>query len=677
MAYGKEEEGQHPVFEHKARGDASGSRAARPHRASEDPGSAERVAEALRESESRFRRLFEDAPVGVLVQREGRVLLMNPCLLRMLGYEESSQVVGKLFTDFVPPDCRAEIADLAKRRARGESVPVAYETRALKRDGSAFPVQAEVATINLSDGPAFVGYLIDITARRQADDALRASEARYRTLLESVQDGVYVLDVEGRFTFVNDIIVARYGRSREWFLGRDHLEFVSAEDLGRIQSVFEATKRGEKVPPYEVSYQIPSGERAWVEVNAAPLREGDRVVGVLGTTRDISERKRSKESLERLVAERTEELRAKVGAHAAAASALQESEARYRSLFEHAAEGIAIYGDGEVVAANRALLQLFGYASLEEFRRVDLFEHTAAEYRSLVEARHGAAQEGARIPQRFDLEILRKDGQTRHVQVSTAPFRAGAKQYVLATLQDITARKHAEEQLRSLLAAQQQAMSVVAHEIRSPLAAIRGYVDLLLSGRGGSGSEGQRHWLERIQSNADRLAETAERFLSADALENRARVLHLERFSLEGLVTELADRWRPEAEEKRLALLVEPGDDLELMGDRELLGIAVSNLISNAIRYSDSGQVTVGVHALEGFVRLDVRDTGHGIPSEELGRIFERFYRLDSTQNGKVRGLGLGLPIARRIVEEHGGSIGVQSEVGKGSTFSVALPLRV
>ncbi len=154
-------------------------------------------------------------------------------------------------------------------------------------------------------------------ALRQSSEALHASEKQYRTLIENVHDGVYRLDPQGRFTFVNDLVVERSGRPREWFIGRSYLDVIVPEDRQRIQEIFAATMHGEPTPPYQTAYRRASGDVLHIEVNSSPLVEGDEVVGVLAVSRDTTERKKAEEELERhqhhlaeLVEQRTAELKA-------------------------------------------------------------------------------------------------------------------------------------------------------------------------------------------------------------------------------------------------------------------------------------------------------------------------------------------------------------------------------
>ena len=145
-----------------------------------------------------------------------------------------------------------------------------------------------------------VGTHTDITDRVQAEESLRRSEARCRALLESIGDAVYILDREGYFVFVNDVLVERSGQTREWFSKRHYLDVTGPEDKERAQAIFGAEMRGEVLPPHEkIVVYPPSGRKLWVEVNRRPLLDGTRIIGVLGVSRDITLRKKLEAELKR------------------------------------------------------------------------------------------------------------------------------------------------------------------------------------------------------------------------------------------------------------------------------------------------------------------------------------------------------------------------------------------
>ena len=277
-----------------------------------------RAEQSLRESENKFRVLAEKALVGIYLVQDGVFKYVNRRFAETCGYpiEEIIDKIGPAETAF-----RGDwpmVEENMRKRLSGEVDALCYEFRTQTKDGELRNVEIYSARIEYQDKPAILGTLLDITERKRAQEALRESEAKYRTLLESIRDRVYILDTEGRFTFVNDEIVERSGRAKEWFLGRHYLEVIDPRYRQLAQRNFEAEMRGEALPPYEIIISLPgSSEPQWVEVNRKPLCDGSRIIGVLGVSRDITSRKlmeeelkRHKDQLEHKVEERTAELKA-------------------------------------------------------------------------------------------------------------------------------------------------------------------------------------------------------------------------------------------------------------------------------------------------------------------------------------------------------------------------------
>jgi signal transduction histidine kinase len=210
----------------------------------------------------------------------------------------------------------------------------------------------------------------------------------------------------------------------------------------------------------------------------------------------------------------------------------------------------------------------------------------------------------------------------------------------------------------------------VTHDLRTPLTAIKGAADNLLDHIAGTLAERQREYVEIVRDHATRLAATVNELLSSARLQAGKVEMASGPLDVQAIVQEAAAGLQPLARERRIHLEVR-GAEARIVADHEKLRRAFENLVSNAIKFSDDGgrvivEVTVGGAAVE----VAVRDTGHGIPAEELPRLFERFYRGSTRQPGT----GLGLSIARNLVRLHGGDISVVSEVGRGSEFRVRLP---
>ncbi|MET0228207.1 MAG: ATP-binding protein, partial [Actinomycetes bacterium] len=237
---------------------------------------------------------------------------------------------------------------------------------------------------------------------------------------------------------------------------------------------------------------------------------------------------------------------------------------------------------------------------------------------------------------------------------------------IVVTMSDITQRRRLEVLRRDFVAN-------ASHELKTPVAAVRVLAETLLTALPDDPEAGRR-FAERIGREAERLDLLTRDLLDLSRVERGA--LDVEPVDLVGLVKEVVGGYADRAEERRIKLRTEVEPGVALRGDRAQLGLLLSNLIDNALRYTPAkGAVCVRLNAAESRAVLQVHDTGQGIPAGELSRVFERFYRVDKARTRQTGGTGLGLAIVRHVAEAHGGTVRVDSELGRGSTFTVALPV--
>ena len=255
-----------------------------------------------------------------------------------------------------------------------------------------------------------------------------------------------------------------------------------------------------------------------------------------------------------------------------------------------------------------------------------------------------------------------------------------AAQSVLA-IQNARLFHEIEDKGRQLETASQhksQFLANMSHELRTPLNAILGYTELILDNIYGETPQKMRGVLERIQRNGKHLLGLINDVLDLSKIEAGQLTLALADYSLKDVVHSVFAAVESLANEKKLALRVEMPNNLPVgRGDERRLTQVLLNLVGNAIKFTDQGEVAVKASALNGAYTLSVCDTGPGIPPDDQAKIFEEFQQADSSATKKKGGTGLGLSIARRIVELHGGRIWVESEVGNGATFSISLPVKV
>jgi two-component system phosphate regulon sensor histidine kinase PhoR len=216
----------------------------------------------------------------------------------------------------------------------------------------------------------------------------------------------------------------------------------------------------------------------------------------------------------------------------------------------------------------------------------------------------------------------------------------------------------------------------ISHEFRTPLAGIKAMVETLCEGAV-EDKETAGDFLARIDSEVDRLTQLVAELTELSRIETGKAELRKEPLDLNQLVDEVIAQFNPQADRQSLSIAREFTPDLpSVPADRDRVRQVIANLVHNAIKFTPpGGRITVTSRALEDSVVVDIVDTGIGIPKEDLPRVFERFYKGDKARAGE--GTGMGLAIAKHVIEAHGGNIWVESEEGKGSTFSFSLPLRV
>ena len=241
-----------------------------------------------------------------------------------------------------------------------------------------------------------------------------------------------------------------------------------------------------------------------------------------------------------------------------------------------------------------------------------------------------------------------------------------------------TTRRNLEE-IRRSDDLRRELVANVSHDLRTPLASVRGYVDTLLLKDGELDAGRRREYLVIIQRAAEKLARLVSQLFELSKLDARQAEPQPEMISLRELAHDVVQKFEVRAEHRGVALSMESGTDAAFVeADVAMIERALENLIDNAIRYtSTGGRVGVAVHESESSVCIAVSDDGPGIPEDEAANVFDRFYRLDKSRGSDREGGGLGLAITRKIAEAHGGRVGLESRVGEGSTFRITLPRRL
>jgi two-component system phosphate regulon sensor histidine kinase PhoR len=342
--------------------------------------------------------------------------------------------------------------------------------------------------------------------------------------------------------------------------------------------------------------------------------------------------------------------------------ALEAERDERERILAHMSDGVALLDtDGRFRHANQKFAALLGaprppevglafqdYASAHELR--DLFES----------ARRGG--------QTVEIETRLWTPPRRFVRATATPIGGPERASVLLVLHDLTDA----EQLQRV---RQDFIANVSHELRPPLTSLRGYAETLLDG-GLDDVAHREEFVRTIRDQAVRLTALVEDLLSLAELEAQGAGLRMEPLNLRDIAGRQIDALRPRADAAGLVLALEPGPPVEVLADRVRITQAVANLLDNATKYTERGEVRVALGLEGGSAWCEVRDTGAGIPAEDLPRVFERFYRVDKARSREKGGTGLGLSIVKHVIALHGGRVSVESEPGRGSTFRFEIPAR-
>lgn len=476
-------------------------------------------------------------------------------------------------------------------------------------------------------------------------DPTDREERLFRALVEAAPDAMVIVDERGVIQLVNGQVMTLFGFEREELVGKP-VEVLIPESLHRAHRSHRA---GYVQDPrvramgagLDLRARRKDGTEFPAEISLSPLQTDDGML-ISATIRDITQKRRE----ERL----------------------------FRGLLEAAPDGMVIVdSSGTVVLVNAQVEALFGYDRSELIgQRVEVmvparFAAMHEHFRTGYTARPGTRPMGLA----GDLFALRKDGTEFPVEISLAPLETDQGMLISAAVRDVTERRALAE---AATRAKDEFFATVSHELRTPLTSLIGYGEML--GDLEDLSEQGKGFLDVMMRSAARETRLVEDLLMLAQIEESGLTIRPAALDVAEVVRESVRANLLKAEEAGLTLHAVQGEGPTMvMGDRDRLGQAVGNLVSNAIKFTPhGGEVCVELIVGESEVYLDVRDTGAGIDEADRLRIFERLYRAPETVAAQVPGAGLGLTIALAIAQAHGGSLQLLDSDGEGSVFRLVLP---
>ncbi len=572
-----------------------------------------------------------------------------------------AQVAGKRLDDCLPAAQGALLIQKC-REAVAAGTSVSYEERVVAHDREVTVITRLIPQYDaVGVCVRLIGTMTDITERRNAASALQEAAEQYRLLFEGNPNPMWVYDRETlAFLAVNDATVAHYGYSRDDFLHMTLADIRPPDDFARLLQQLPERVGNRAVS--EWTHRKQDGALIEVETISNSLLFGGRSARLV-LANDVTERNRTEQ-------------------------ALRASEASYRALFESANDAILIFDaqTTQILAVNKMACETYGYAR-DEFTAMGIIDLSvdpagaAERVRRTVEDATFRSQETVQ---------RRKDGTQVNTFISMSVIEYDGRQAVLNIIRDITEAKRAEAELRAAKEtadaanrAKSQFLANMSHEIRTPMNGVIGMTGLLLDT---PLTAEQQEYAETIRTSGDALLTIINDILDFSKIESGSLDLEEQPFDLRDCLEDALDLLATRAAEKDLdlAYLIDDGVPGTLVGDVTRLRQVLVNLVGNAIKFTATGEVVVSVSSRaatdrQHAVQFAVRDTGIGIPTERMDRLFKSFSQVDASTTRMYGGTGLGLAISKRLAELMHGTMWVESAPGEGSTFfftitAVSLP---
>ena len=634
-----------------------------------------KVEDELRKSEEKYKLLVETATDSVfLLNDEGIITEINNAALINLGYQRD-EIIGQTVHFIDPGFSTKDFLDFWKKQPFNH--PLIFESKHRRKDGSYISVEISSQKFLQNKKTFYYGIARDISERKKA-------EKRFQALIENAPDGVAIVNIQGMIIYASPNAIRHFGYEFEETVGRYGNEFTHPDDL---PAVYEVLEKVMKDPSQKVKLQYrfrkKSGEYLWIETTFSNLLYDDAVQGIVMNFTDITER-------ERIIGELTE---AKNKAEKNETELLKiNNELKERNLFiqtilDNLPIGLSLnyIDEGDAIYMNRKFEEVYGW-NKEELTSVQTFfekVYPDKKYRDeLIQKVMTDIQSGDKERMHWEnIFVTCKDGTKKVINAVNIPLFD--QNTMVSTVTEVTdlyntqtdlikAKEKAEEADRLKTAF----LANMSHEIRTPMNGILGFTELLADSH--FTGEEKRDFINIIRKSGQRMLNTVNDLIDISKIETGQMQVVLTETNLREQVLNLYNFFKPEASEKlldfRLSENINPAVAL-VRTDVPKLDSIMTNLIKNALKYTDSGFVEIRVSLTGNVFTFSVSDSGIGIPEERKHAIFNRFEQADIEDSRALQGSGLGLAIMRAYVVMLGGTIKLESEVGKGSEFTVTIPV--
>ncbi|PLX14994.1 MAG: hypothetical protein C0599_17735 [Salinivirgaceae bacterium] len=615
--------------------------------------------ELAEENATKYKLILEESNIGVVTidPQTAGMIDFNDQVCKQLGYTRKEFAKLKVF-DIEAIEKKEEIEKRIKDTLK--SGHAEFETKQKCKNGDLIDVRVSISLIKIKEKQYYQCIFEDITQRKQHENELikakeeaEKKELLLRSYIENAPDAVFVANEKGRYISANNAACKITGYSKEELLNMHVEEITAPIDREKGKKHFERLVK-EAYASEIVRFTHKSGELRYWSIDAVKISD----TKFLGFSKDITDQIKAQQDL----------FKEKEKA--------QESELRFKALHNASFGGIAIHDKGVILDCNLGLSEMTGF-ELDELIGMNGLLLIAESKRDFVLKQISSGYEKP-----YEAIGVKKDGEEYPLRLEARNIPYRGKEVRVVEFRDISEQKKYEQELKLAKEKAEQSNQLktevlhnMSHEIRTPMNGIIGFSKIL--DKPNLPEAKRKNYLRILQSSSYQLLRTIDDILEISTLETRQLHPVNESFNLNELLLSLFSIFDLKAKEHNMPLYLKrylDDDESFIISDKSKIHKIISNLIENALKFTNSGHIEFGYTIKENELHIYVSDTGVGISSNNLTHIFERFSQEEKQLSRKQGGLGLGLSIAKENAELLGGRITVESEKGKGSKFTLILP---
>lgn len=588
---------------------------------------------------------------------ESKYTFVNPAAAKMIG-RKAGEIIGKTPEQVFSKADAQTVREVDKLCFKGQAVD---QVRKLSIGGKDFYLRTKQGPL-YGEGKKIqgvVGIVTDETKERQIKEALSKSEKKYRTLVEAANDVIIFIDKQGRVLEVNKKLIDISGYKKEEIVGKRISvlrNILPRDSMVTILKNFARRIGGAEIGTYVVKIKTKKGELRDFEISAQVIQERGEAVGNLAILRDVTDRMKAEDE----IIKSQEEMEAIVENIGDGVFVLDNE--RKITMFNKEAERISGWKRGEVIGKE-----------FDKFLKF-VIEGTDKDCCGFI---HACFESGK--PKKFTnhAELILKDGERIATGQSVSPLRNQERKITgcVVVFRDISKEREIDKMKTEFV-------SVASHQLRTPLSGVKWISELLLRGKAGKLSPKQEEYVRDIYSSNDRLIGLVGDLLDVSHIETGRKFNIVKRkTSTCNIIDEVVKEKKERFKQKQIKFVRKCGEGekcLMISVDGAKIKQVFANLLDNAIKFApEKGRIELGCKANQKEIVFQIKDNGVGIPKRQQQRVFEKFFRADNVSTLDVGGTGLGLYIAKAIVEAHDGDIWFESKENKGTTFYVSIPLNI